>query len=470
MLRTLGKRGLFSGSMGLMHSKHLKEMNEHLITLLKRKLWLQIIIGMILGVMIGLIFGPSTGLISEEASSVLGEWLALPGMFFLAMIQVVVVPLVFASVLKGITSSGSLKKLKRKGLILVAYFLIVSGIAVAIGVVVGHVIQPGSYIDPDLLKENINTTALSEEITNGDEGGKTLSLKTIPEEVVSVIPTNPLGAMLNSQMLQVVILSFIVGFSLLSLNKKTARPILDLMGSVQSVCMAIVKWVMYIAPLAVLGLMAKVTLQTGLDVLIGLGFYVLTVIFGLFILMLLFLLIVSTLGRRNPLKFLSDSKEALLMAFSTDSSAAVIPLSIRTAEEKMNIDPSTSQFVIPIGATVNMSGTALYQGLATMFMAQLFGLELPLSVLLALIVTAVGASIGTPATPGVGIIILSSVLTSAGIPLAGIPLILGVDRILEMSRAALNVMGDLVACTVLDSGKGKDIVEVVKAAAPASVK
>ncbi len=457
----MGKRGILGTSLGLMHPSHLKEMNEHLLKLLKHKLWLQIIVGMILGVIVGVILGPTMSVVSRETSSLIGEWLSLPGLFFLAIIQMVVVPLVFASVLKGVTASGSLKKLKRKGIILVAYFLIISAIAVTIGIVIGHAVQPGSFIDPELLKENVNQTAITEEIAGAGDG-KTFSLKTLPREMVSIIPTNPLGAMLNSQMLQVVILSFIVGFAVMALNKKTAKPVLDLMGSVQSVCMAIVRWVMYIAPLAVFGLIAKVTLNTGLDVLIGLGMYVLTVLLGLLILMLFFLLVVWTLGRRNPLRFLLDSKEALLMAFSTDSSAAVIPLSIKTAEEKMKINPSVSQFVIPVGATVNMSGTALYQGLATMFMAQLFGLHLPLSVLLALIVTAVGASIGTPATPGVGIIILSSVLTSAGIPLAGVPLILGVDRILEMSRAALNVMGDLVACTVLDWSKGKDIVKAVE--------
>jgi len=265
-----------------------------------------------------------------------------------------------------------------------------------------------------------------------------------------LFPGNPLNAMVENQMLQIVILAFIMGFALLSLSKKAAHPLMDLLSAIQSVTMVIVKWVMFIAPIAVFGLLAKLMIDTGLEVMLGLGIYMVTVILGLFILLLFFMGIVFFIGEKNPFDFLVASKETLLLAFSTDSSVAVMPLSIRTAEDNLSVKPNIAQFVIPIGATINMSGTALYQGLATMFMAQLFGIALPFSVLLALIVTAVGASIGTPATPGIGIIVLSSVLTSAGIPLAGIPLILGVDRILEMSRAVLNVAGDLVACIVLE--------------------
>jgi Na+/H+-dicarboxylate symporter len=191
-------------------------------------------------------------------------------------------------------------------------------------------------------------------------------------------------------------------------------------------------------------------LRTGVDALVGVGAYVAAVLLGLFLLMLVFLAIAVVLGRQRPWRFLADVRDAQLLAFSTDSSAATLPVSIETAEHKLRVRPSVAQLVLPIGASVNMGGTALYQGLATMFMAQLFGIDLPTSSLVALVVTALGASIGAPATPGVGIVVLATVLESAGIPLAGLALILGVDQILERFRCVLNVTGDLVAATVMD--------------------
>ena len=438
-----GKKGVLRSSWRISHKKHISDLNSHLLVLIKKKLWLQILLGMFFGVFVGIIFGPSTGWLTEEAAKVIGEWLALPGYFFLTIIQMIVVPLVFASVLLGIIAGGSLEELKKKGGWLVVYFLGTAAIAVIIGVSVGMIVQPGGNIDTSLIDKDMNATDL-------DVNATSFSAKDLPKQIVSIIPSNPLKVMLDAQMLQVVVLSFILGFALLSLSSATAKPLIELLRSIQSVSMVIVKMVMHLAPLAVFGLIAKVVITTGVEVLFSLGIYVLTVLGGLLLLMIFLLFIVFVGAGKDPMDFMVAVKEPLLMAFSTDSSAATMPLSIKTAQEKLKVKPSTAQFVIPIGATVNMSGTALYQGLATIFMAQLFGISLPLSTLLALIVTAVGASIGTPATPGVGMIILASVLTSAGIPIVGIPLILGVDRILEMSRATLNVAGDLVACVVLD--------------------
>jgi len=232
--------------------------------------------------------------------------------------------------------------------------------------------------------------------------------------------------------------------------------------------MTIVRWAMLMVPIAVLGLIAKVTLQTGVEVLQSLGFYVATVLIGFLLLLIFYLLIVTVLGRRNPLTFLGKIREPMIMAFSTNSSAATMPVSIQTAEEKLNIQPSIARFIIPIGATVNMDASALYQGLATIFIAQMYGIDLPIATLVVIVLTAVGASIGTPATPGVGIIILSSVLVSVGIPLEGLTLLIGIDRILELFRAALNVTGDLVASTVLDRQSASE--EVVPTPAVVSEK
>lgn len=261
-------------------------------------------------------------------------------------------------------------------------------------------------------------------------------------------------------MLQVVLFSLLLGVALVSVSTATSKPLLDLMGSLQGVCMAIVGWVMRLAPFAVFGLLARVMLNTGLGVLIGVAAYVASVLLGLLLLLVLFVFIAMIWGRQRPLQFLRHIRDAQLIAFSTDSSAATLPVSIQTAEDKLGVRTSVAQLVMPLGASVNMGGTALYQGLATMFMAQLFGLSLPLSSLVALVVTALGASIGAPATPGVGIVVLATVLQSSGIPLAGLTLILGVDQILERVRCVLNVTGDLVAATVMDRALPSDRTKV----------
>jgi Na+/H+-dicarboxylate symporter len=231
---------------------------------------------------------------------------------------------------------------------------------------------------------------------------------------------------------------------------KLARPLVDLLGAVQEVSMVVVRWAMYLVPAAVFGLMTQLTARMGLDALLGMGVYVLTVL-GALLLAFAFLMLVYALGRRrSPLGFLTGSRDVLLLAFSTSSSAAVMPLTIRTAEESLGVHKGVSRFVIPLGTTINMAGTALYQVIATLFLAQVYQVDVGLSGLLLVVVLAVGASIGSPGTPGIGIVILSMMLGTVGIPAEGIALIIGVDRVLDMSRTTLNVAGDLVAACVID--------------------
>lgn len=422
-------------------AKHLAESLQQLI---KSRLWLQIIVAMVLGIGVGILLGPDLELIGRQTAATIGEWLALPGYFFLAMVQMIVVPLVFASVIRGIASNQDIEQLRTTGIWLVVYFLGTTVLAILLGLTLGKWIQPGTYIDSSLLA----TPPAAVEATDVPDAG--FSLQALPRQVIDVLPANPLAAMADAQMLQVVLFAFVVGLALLSMVPRSAKPLLDLLGSIESVTMTIVRWVMTIAPYAVFGLMARVTITTGLEVLSGVAVYVATVIAGLILLLVLFLVLAAVLGRANPFKVFGHIREVLLMAFSTGSSAAVMPLSIKTAEEKLGVRPSTAQFVIPIGATVNMAGSAMYQGLATIFLTQVYGLELNTPQVVALIVTIVGASIGTPATPGVGIVVLSTVLTAAGVPLEGISLIMGVDRVLEMMRTSLNVTGDLVGTIIMD--------------------
>ena len=219
--------------------------------------------------------------------------------------------------------------------------------------------------------------------------------------------------------------------------------------------MTVVRVAMRIAPIAVFGLMAQLTTKIGPEILVGMAIYVGTVLLGLAALVAFYMLLLFSVSRMRPTGFIKATREVLLLAFSTSSSAAVMPVTIRTVEEKLNVKPSVSQFVIPLGTTINMDGTALYQGVAAIFLAQVFGINVGVGGMLLIIVTAVGASIGSPGTPGIGIVILSLVLSSVGIPVAGIALIMGVDRLLDMSRTMVNVCGDMVASKVLERWIGE---------------
>ncbi len=429
------------------HPRNLKTLAHHVQHLLETHLWAKIIVGMFAGIAAGVALGPTTGWVAPATSQIIGNWLALPGHLFLVLVQMIVVPLVLASVIRGIAASGNMQQLRSTGLGLAIYFLATTIAATAIGIGFAYAIRPGEVVDPALMQSLLQGT---DSATVQALPGESLTVENAPEQIVSALPRNPLGAMAQGEMLQVVLFALILGVALITLDPESSKPLLDLMGSIQKVCMAIVGFVMRIAPLAVFGLLAQSLIQTGVGVLIGLGVYAISVVGALLVLLALYLAIVALLGGRNPFRFLADVREPLLLAFSTDSSAATMPVSIRTAEETLRVRPSTSQLVIPIGATMNMGGTACYHGLATVFMAQLFGMDLPTTALLALLLTSLGSSIGAPATPGVGIMILATVLTAAGVPLAGLALIIGLDPILERVRCVMNVAGDLVACVVLD--------------------
>jgi len=275
-------------------------------------------------------------------------------------------------------------------------------------------------------------------------------LGAIPERLVNIIPRNVIDAAVKQEMLQIVVFAIFAGVALLAIPATRAKPLLDLMMSIQEISLKIVAWAMFLAPLAVFGLLARLTIQIGIDAIVGMSVYVGTVLLGLFILLVFYLILVAVLGRRNPFTFLAQIREVMLLAFSTSSSAAVMPLSVKVAEEKIRVSKSISQFVVPLGATINMAGTALYQVSATIFLTQVYGIDLSTGALIALTSTAVGASIGSPASPGVGIVILATLLVGAGVPPSGIALIIGVDRILDMCRTTVNVTGDLVTCVITD--------------------
>jgi Na+/H+-dicarboxylate symporter len=430
-----------------LHPRNLKHAAIHLQRLVARKLWAQILAGMVGGIGAGVMLGPSAGWVSPRLARVIGDWLALPGMLFLSLIQMIVIPLVVTAIVRGIAGSTDAQQLKKNGLFLGGYFVVTTIVATTIGIALASVVQPGRFVDPAAMEVASSSPAPELE---GVDAGPGVDLASLPDDFISVFPTNPLLSMVEGQMLQLVLFSVLIGLALLGLRAEAAKPILDLAGSLQELTMKIVGWAMRIAPLAVFGLLARQMASTGLGALLGLAAYIGTFLAGMLILLGVYLLIVRTMGDGKPLRFLRGSRDALLLAFSTDSSAATMPVTIRVAEENLEVRPSIAGFVIPIGASMNMGGTALYQGLATLFMAQIYDMDLAMGALLALVVTSLGASIGTPAAPGVGIVVLATVLGSAGVPMGAIGLILGVDQVLERFRTVLNVSGDLAACTVIE--------------------
>lgn len=429
------------------HPRNLKLLAKDLSRLIETRLWAQILLGMALGIFVGTLLGPSVGWLEPSFASTIGQWLALPGNIFLTAIQMIVLPLIVASVIRGVASSGDPQQLKKSGIGLTAYFLLTTVAATIIGISVAYIVRPGSFVDPELMKRFTEGAAAVPEVEPLGEGA---GVAGIPGEIVELLPRNPLSAMVKGEMLQVVIFSIVLGVALISIEPESSKPLFDLMGSIQRVSMKIVAFIMPLAPLAVFGLLAQAMIETGAGVLMGLGVYAASVVGALFALMLVYLAIVMTLGRKNPREFMVAIREAQLLAFSTDSSAATMPVTIKAAEENLRVRPSISQLVIPMGATVNMGGTACYHGLATIFIAQLFGMDLAPSALLALILTSLASSLGAPATPGVGIMILATVLNGAGVPLAGLSLIIGLDQVLERVRCVMNVTGDLVAAVVMD--------------------
>ncbi|MDA1189108.1 MAG: dicarboxylate/amino acid:cation symporter, partial [Chloroflexi bacterium] len=341
----------------IIYPRSLKHMSHRLRGLVSSKLWAQVLIGMVLGIGFGILIGPSVGWVSPSTSESITNWISLPGRVFLGVIQMIVLPLLFASIIRGIAAGESMDNLRRLGLATVGFFVATTALAIVIGLVLASVIEPGSFVDAAQIPVVEGDAAASED---------SVSALTVPDRIVSILPSNPLGSIVNNEILAVVIFSIIFGLGLLAIRPESARPFLDLMGSVQEVTLIIVRWAMVLAPFAVFGLLAQLTARIGIDAIIGMGVYVGTVLFGLLILLVVYSIIMTVVHRKPPWWFLGGVRDVQLLAFSTSSSAAVMPITMRTAEEKLGVRSSISQFVIPLGTTINMNGTALYQGVATL--------------------------------------------------------------------------------------------------------
>ena len=428
--------------------RSLINLRYNLRSLITGRLWLQVIIAMILGVGFGILIGPTSGYVAPDLSEMIASWVALPGKIFLLGIQFIIIPLIVASVIRGIAAGEESENIGRLGISTILFFVATTIIAVVIGLGMALIIKPGAYIDSSLLQSIIPETA-PVETANGVAAGMP-AVKEIPDLLTSLFPKDPLATFVSGNMLQTVISAIIIGVAMLAMAPAQRRPILDLLESVQTVCMVIVGWVLKFVPYAVFGLLANIAARVGVSTLLAATVYVATVLAGLLLLLLVYLLIVMVMGRIGPLAFLRETREVMLLALSTSSSAAVMPVTLSTAEKKLGVRGGIARFVIPLGTTINMGGTALYQGVATLFLAQVFQVDIGISGMILVVVMATSASIGSPGTPGVGIVILATILESVGIPTAGIALIMGVDRILDMCRTSVNVTGDIAASITLN--------------------
>ncbi len=371
------------------------------------------------------------------------EWL---GRLFLALIKMIVVPLVFFSLVVGVASLGDFRKLGRIGVRTIGFFMVTTAFALVIGVTLANVIQPGNMLS----KEDKAALLATYEDDAGDMVEKAAEAPGIVDQLLAIVPDNPIEALAAGDMLQIIFFALMLGIALTFMKGRKSKPVVDLFDRLNEAMVMLVHIVMKLAPYGVAALLFKVVGSTGPTVLLALSVYGLVVLLGLAIHLTVVYGVAVKFGAKLPFwPFLKAIRPAQMLGFSTSSSSATLPVTKECAEDKLGVSPEVSSFVLPLGATINMDGTALYQGVAAIFIAQLYFDE-PLGVVaqLTIIVSATLASVGAAGVPGAGMITLAMVLTAVGVPTEGIALVLGVDRLLDMFRTATNLTGDS-ACTVL---------------------
>ncbi|MDN7241978.1 dicarboxylate/amino acid:cation symporter [Planococcus sp. N028] len=388
----------------------------------------KVITGLILGAIVGLLIN----LFAPGYFDAFNTYLFVPlGQLFLSLISMLVVPLVLFSIILGTAGLGDPAKLGRIGLKTIVYFLVTTTIAIVIGLGLAAVVQPGLAGDFDLESASFD----SEEAPS------------VADTLLNIIPKNPLAALTEGNMLQIIIFAVFIGLALTALGEKT-KGIVNLVEQGNEIMMYLVGLVMKFAPYGTFGLIATAIGSQGFSAIKAMGSYMFVVLAALAIhAAFTYGGTIGLLAKKNPIWFFKKFAPAMSVAFSTSSSNATLPVSMEVAQKELGVPKSISAFVQPLGATINMDGTAIMQGVATMFIAQAYGVDLTMTQLLTVVLTAVLASIGTAGVPGVGLIMLAMVLSSVNLPVAGIGLVLGIDRLLDMTRTAVNISGD-AACAV----------------------
>ncbi len=421
-----------------------------------RKLHWQIILGLLLGLAFGVLSA------SNGWGGFVDAWVRPFGTIFITALKLIAVPLVLASLITGVASLSDLRKLSRIGGKTIGIYLVTTAIAVTIGVLLADLVQPGATFSPSLRDDLV--TAFGSDTAGRVEAAVAVGDRGPLQFLVDAVPENVFAAFAdNGNMLQVVVVALLLGIGLVQVPKEKGAPVLAFFEGLNDIVIRLVDIVMLLAPIGVFALLADTIVSVAgddptriLSLLSGLGVYMAVVLGGLAIHTAVVYPVLLKLFTPLDLKtFFQGIGPAQLVAFSTSSSGATLPVTMERCEEKLGVSEEVSSFVLPLGATINMDGTALYQAVATLFIAQAFSLDLGLGAQVTIVLTAVLASIGTAAVPGAGIIMLVIILEAVGVPAAGIALILGVDRILDMCRTVTNVTGDATVATVIAASEGQ---------------
>lgn len=368
------------------------------------------------------------------------------GSIFISCLKMMIIPLVFSSIFMAIVNLGSPEELGSLGLKAVIYYTLTTCFAAFIGLVLVNLFQPGSGLDISQLAGNLPDHVVGKVQAGADTG----LFKTVLGVFMDAIPSNPFKAMADTKILQIITFSILFGMVAL-FYRKDSEPMIQVIASLEKMSMALVNGIMYLAPLGIFSLLSVVIAEAGLDALKALGIFVVTVLTGLLVHFIFLLLLASWRSRKSPIFILKACLPPLLTAFSTASSAATLPVTMTTVEEDLGVDKKTAQFILPLGATINMDGTAIYESVAVIFIGQAYGLDLGLSNQILIFFTASLAAVGAAAIPGAGLVTMGIVLTAVGFPLEGVGLIYATDRILDMFRTAVNVFGDCVGTVVVES-------------------
>lgn len=382
-------------------------------------------------ILIGMVAGIIVGLLLQGNPEIATSYIAPIGTVFLNLIKLIIVPLVFSSLLIGVAGMEDVTKLGRVGLKTFVYFFCTTAIAIIIGLILGNVLSVGgNYVLP-------TAEAITYEASEAPPFIETL---------VNIIPSNPLSAVVNGEMLQIIVFALIIGIGLLVIGEK-GKIVFNFFDAIAEAFYAITSFIMKLAPIGVFGLIAPVIAQNGPEVLLPLFKLIAIVYFACFLhVALTYSFSIKFLSKMNPLEFYKKAFPAWATAFTTSSSSGSLPVTMKCAED-LNVSQPVYSFVLPLGATINMDGTAIYQGVSALFIAQVFGVDLSISQQVTIVLTATLASVGTAGVPGAGMIMLAMVLEAVGLPVEGIALVAGVDRFLDMARTSINVLGDL-SCAV----------------------
>lgn len=418
----------------------------------KIPLWGKIILGMVLGVLTG-ILAVNVGL-----SDLVTDWIKPWGTIFIRVLKLIAVPLVFVSLVKGVSGLSDTSKLSRMGLKTIGIYIGTTVLAVTVGLIVVTAIAPGKAF-PDSKRSEL-MTKYSENVKNEQQQAVAQKEQSPLQPIVDIVPDNIIAASSdNTKMLQVIFFALLFGIALVLLKSDSTIAVVQFFDGVNDIILKMVELIMKTAPLGVFALLAGLVVDFSGDVeLFGaLGLYSLTVIVGLlFIILVNYGSLVFFFTKIPVKKFFKGIFPIQLVAFSTSSSAATLPVTKEQCERSLGISPEVTSFVLPVGVTINMDGTACYQGVAAIFIAQVFGLDLTLTQQLTIILTATLASIGTPGVPGASIVMLVMVLSSVGIPVEGLALILGLDRPLDMLRTVVNVSGDCTVASIINASENKN--------------